>query len=91
MARFADRPCDSFRSVYRAIVKLCRAPLQEGVAATNADHCVKRYASADFALAMIFHFILGLRSLRELAIHLAEDSRFCPSCCTLGRPICGHH
>lgn len=75
MAKFARRRSRSFRSLYRAIVDLCRTPLEEGVAATNADHYVKRYRSAEFALAMIFHFILGLRSLRELAIRLAEDSQ----------------
>jgi hypothetical protein len=75
MAKFARSGRKSFRSLYRAIVDLCEEPLDEGVAATNADRYVKRYPSRDFALAMVFHFILGLRSLRELAIHLAEDSR----------------
>lgn len=75
MTKFAHRRSVSFRTLYRAIVELCQKPLDEGVAATNADYYVKRYRSADFALAMIFHFILGLRSLRELAIRLAEDSQ----------------
>lgn len=75
MARFARRRSRSFRTVYRAVVKMCQKPLDESVAATEADRYIKRYPSRDFALALIFHFILGLRSLRELQIHLAEDSR----------------
>ena len=75
MAKFARGRTRSFRSLYRAVVDLCRGPLEEGAAAENADSYVKRYTSADFGLAMIFHFILGLSSLRELAIRLAEDSR----------------
>ena len=73
MAQFARKRRSSFRSLYSAIVKLCRPPLNEGVAATKADNYVKLYPSADFALAMIFHFILGLKSLRELAINLTEN------------------
>jgi hypothetical protein len=75
MDKFAAGASGSFRTLYRAIVRLCRKPLERGVAAANADHYVKRYPSRDFALALIFHFILGLRSLRELQIRLAEDSR----------------
>lgn len=75
MAQFARRRSSSFRTLYRAVVDLCRQPLEEGVAATQADRYVKRYPSGDFALALIFHFILSLHSLRELQIRLAEDSR----------------
>ena len=75
MDQFARRRQGSFRTLYRTIVELCRTPLTEGVATTNADHYVKRYPSAEFALALMLHFVLGLQSLRQLAIHLAEDSR----------------
>lgn len=73
MAQFARKRRSSFRSLYSTIVRLCRAPLNRGVAATEADKYVKLYPSADFALAMIFHFVLGLKSLRELAINLTEN------------------
>ena len=59
MAKFARRRSRSFRTLYRAVVDLCRQPLEEGVAATQADRYVKRYPSGDFALALIFHFILS--------------------------------
>lgn len=75
MDQFARSRQGSFRTLYRTIVDLCRMPLADGVASTNADHYVKRYPSADFALALMLHFVLGLQSLRQLAIHLAEDSR----------------
>jgi len=45
-------------------VELCRTPLTQGIAATSADHYVKRYPSAEFALALMLHFVLGLQSLR---------------------------
>ncbi len=75
MSKFADSRSRSFRTLYRTIVQLCRKPLKQGVAASNADHYVKRYPSCDFALSLVFYFILGLQSLRELQIRLAEDSR----------------
>lgn len=74
MAQFARKRHSSFRSLYSAIVKLCRPPLNRGVSATEADKYVKLYPSADFALAMIFHFVLGLKSLRELALNLTENN-----------------
>lgn len=75
MRKFPPKRSTSSRSLYRTIAKLCRKPLDRGVADCNADRCVKRYKSADFAMSMIAYFILGLHSLRELTIQLAGKSR----------------
>ena len=57
MGKFTRRRSGSLRTLHRAIVHLCRKPLEQGVAATNAEYYVKRYPSRDFALALIFHFM----------------------------------
>src|SRR6056297_3611417 len=75
MDQFAQEPSGPSRSLYRAVVQLCGNTLDKGAARANADHYVKNYPSRDFALSMIFFFIMGLDSLRQLQIHLAEDSR----------------
>lgn len=75
MDQFALESSGPSRSLYRAVVQLCRHALDKGVAKTNADYYVKNYPSRDFALSMVFFFIMGLGSLRQLQIHLAEDSR----------------
>jgi len=73
MGKFAGRRAASLRTIHRAVRKLCLKPLRHGVAACKADHYVKRYRSRDFALALLFYFILGLHSLRELHVRLTED------------------
>jgi len=75
MDQFAPEPSGPSRSLYRAVVQLCGNALDKGAARAKADHYVKNYPSRDFALSLIFFFIMGLDSLRQLQIHLAEDSR----------------
>jgi hypothetical protein len=73
MAKFAKRRAPSLRTMHRAIRRICLTPLRRGVAASQADRYVKRYRSRDFALALIWYFVLGLHSLRELHVHLSEN------------------
>lgn len=73
MGKFAKRRAPSLRSMHRALRQRCMKPLRQGVTASRADRYVKRYRSRDFALALIWHFILGLNSLRELHVRLSED------------------
>lgn len=72
---FAKPASPSCRSLLHAIVRLCRPPLQRGSRQTRADYYVKSYPSSAFALALIGHFVLGLRSLRQLKTHLDHDLR----------------
>ena len=73
MGKFAKRRSASLRTMHRAIRTLCLKPLRQGVTATKADRYVKHYGSRDFALALIWYFVLGVRSLRELHVRLSED------------------
>jgi hypothetical protein len=73
MAKFAQRRDASLRTMHRAIRKLCLAPLRRGVQASGADRYVKRYRSRDFALSLIWYFVLGLHSLRELHVYLQAN------------------
>jgi len=72
---FAPPGSPSCRSLLHAIVRLCRPALQRGARQTKADYYVKSYPSSAFALALIGHFVLGLRSLRQLKTQLDHDSR----------------
>ena len=72
---FAKATSPSCRSLLHTLVRLCRPPLQRGSRQTQADYYVKSYASSAFALALISHFVLGLRSLRHLKTQLDCDTR----------------
>ena len=73
MSKSSGRRTPSTRTMYRAIRHLCLKPLRQGVQASGADRYVKYYQSRDFALSLIWYFILGLHSLRELHVRLSED------------------
>jgi hypothetical protein len=73
--KFATPASPSCRSLLHALVRLCRPPLQRGSRQTQADYYVKSYPSSAFALALISHFVLGLRSLRQLKTQLDCDAR----------------
>lgn len=75
MGRFASRQAPSLRTVHRAVRQLCLKPLRQGVTASQADRYIKHYRSRDFALSLVWFFVLGLHSLRELHIHLSENRR----------------
>jgi hypothetical protein len=57
------------------LVRVCSPPLRQGARQTHADYYVKRYSSRAFALALVSHFVLGLRSLRQLKTQLDCDTR----------------
>jgi len=61
------------RKLLTALTAFCRPALGRGVRASGADRYVKRYASVEFALALISYYLLGLSSLRELKGRLDAD------------------
>jgi hypothetical protein len=75
MGKFAGRGAPSLRTVHRAVRQLCLKPLRQGVAASRADRYIKHYRSRDFALSLVWFFVLGLHSLRELHVQLHENRR----------------
>ncbi len=75
MAKFARSRRPSFRTLLSAICKRCRPALRRGVKASNADHYAKRYMSADFALALVVHFLKSTPSLRALQIAFSRSGR----------------
>jgi hypothetical protein len=75
MGKFASRRAPSLRTVHRAVRQLCLKPLRQGVAASQADRYIKHYRSRDFALSLVWFFVLGLHSLRELHVQLRENRR----------------
>ena len=68
MSEFAKPKRRSFRTLLSAICKRCRPALLRGVHATKADRYAKRYRSAEFALALVVHFLKGMPSLRALQV-----------------------
>ena len=75
MPKFAKRSDVPFRTLLSEICKRCRPALQRGVEASDADRYVKRYPSADFALALVVHFLKGMASLRALQIAFSRSGR----------------
>lgn len=61
------------RKLLTALTRFCRPALRRGVRASGADRYVKRYRSAEFALALVSYYLLGLTSLRELKGRLEVD------------------
>jgi len=57
------------------LLSACRKPLGRGVQASRADYYVKRHSSLSFALALVGYFLLGLDSLRQLRLQLAQDQQ----------------
>jgi hypothetical protein len=70
---FARRKAATFRSLLHLMTRRCRGPLRRGVRLTEADRYVKRYRSVDFALALVYHFIGGVDSVRQLKTRLDHD------------------
>ncbi len=70
---FARKQRPTSRNLLHAMVRSCREPLRRGVELMQADRYVKRYKSADFAMALVSHFMLGTDSLRQLKDRLDDD------------------
>ena len=75
MAQFTKRSSKPFRSLLSEICRRCRPALRRGVKASDADRYAKRYMSADFALALVVHFLKGMPSLRALQIAFSRSGR----------------
>ena len=70
MTQFAETAHPTCRTLLQQLIDMCRGPLETAARAAGADRYVKRYPSADFAMALVAHFLLNLNSLRELQIRL---------------------
>ena len=75
MSHSSSRRGRPARYLVQALAACCRQPLGRGCKASRADHYVKCYGSVGFALALISHFLLGVRSLRELTAELQVNTR----------------
>jgi putative transposase len=63
----------SSRTLMRAVGRQCRKHLVLGVRQTGADRWVKKYGSVGFATALIGYFLIGVESLRDLRVWLANS------------------
>jgi len=70
---FAPKRARPFRTLMHLISGYCRGPLQRGSRQNQADRYAKRYRSADLALALISHFLIGTSSLRQLRMQLVNN------------------
>lgn len=75
MSQFSANRGRPARAVIQLLHARCRRPLQRGAKQTRADHYVKKYPSAGFALSLISFFLLQADSLRGLALQLQGNSR----------------